>query len=62
MQDRWYPGRRFHQFERTAPVRIGHLEQVDTFVTDHCPDAAIRNICGEFDVELIETTRPAIGG
>jgi DeoR family glycerol-3-phosphate regulon repressor len=26
------------KFERTAPVRIGHLEQVDTFVTDHCPD------------------------
>jgi DeoR family glycerol-3-phosphate regulon repressor len=49
------------KFERTAPVRIGHLEQVDTFVTDHCPDAAIRNIsAGEFDVELIETTPLAL--
>lgn len=45
------------KFERTAPVRIGHLEQVDTFVTDHCPDDRIREICREFGVELIETTR-----
>lgn len=45
------------KFERTAPVRIGHLEQVDTFVTDRCPDDAIRNICRDYDVELIETTR-----
>lgn len=45
------------KFERTAPVRIGHLEQVDTFVTDSCPDDAIRNICRDYDVELIETTR-----
>lgn len=45
------------KFERTAPVRIGHLEQVDTFVTDRCPDDAIRDICREYDVELIETTR-----
>ena len=43
------------KFERTAPVRIGHLEQVDTFVTDHCPDDKIRDICRDFDVELIET-------
>ena len=24
------------KFERTAPVRIGHLCQVDTFITDRC--------------------------
>ncbi len=45
------------KFERTAPVRIGHLEQVDTFVTDQCPDDRVRKICREFDVELIETMR-----
>jgi DeoR family glycerol-3-phosphate regulon repressor len=45
------------KFERTAPVRIGHLEQVDTFVTDQCPDDRVRKICGDFDVELIETMR-----
>ena len=45
------------KFERTAPVRIGHLEQVDTFVTDQCPDERVRKICRDFDVELIETMR-----
>ena len=45
------------KFERTAPVRIGHLEQVDTFVTDLCQDDRVRKICRDFDVELIETMR-----
>ena len=43
------------KFERTAPVRIGHLSQVDTFVTDVCRTPEIRTICAENDVELIET-------
>ncbi len=33
------------KFERTAPVRIAHLSQIDTFVTDKCPDESIRRIC-----------------
>ena len=44
------------KFERTAPVRIGHLSQVHTFVTDHCPLPAIRRICAEHSVHLIETS------
>ncbi len=32
------------KFERTAPVRIGHLSQVDTFITDRC-EIASRKIC-----------------
>lgn len=43
------------KFERTAPVRIGHLSQVHTFITDRCPLDAIRTICAEKDVNLIET-------
>ena len=43
------------KFERTAPVRIGHLSQVDTFVTDHCRIPAIRSICEAGDVTLVET-------
>lgn len=43
------------KFERTAPVRIGHLSQVDTFITDYCPLASIRRICQESEVQLIET-------
>jgi DeoR family glycerol-3-phosphate regulon repressor len=44
------------KFERTAPVRIGHLSQVQTFITDHCPIPAIRQICQENTVKLIETS------
>ena len=42
------------KFERSAPVRIGHISQVDTFITDRCEGAAIRRICQESEVELIE--------
>jgi len=45
------------KFERTAPVRIGHLSQVDTFITDRCEVAAVRAICRDSEVELIETMR-----
>jgi DeoR family glycerol-3-phosphate regulon repressor len=43
------------KFERTAPVRIGHLSQINTFVTDICDRPAIRRICMEHDVALVET-------
>ncbi len=43
------------KFERNAPVRIGHLSQVDTFITDRCDIASIRRICRESDVNLVET-------
>jgi DeoR family glycerol-3-phosphate regulon repressor len=43
------------KFERTAPVRIAHLSQVDTFITDRCTSDAIRAICAEADVTLVET-------
>ncbi|WP_011580928.1 MULTISPECIES: DeoR/GlpR family DNA-binding transcription regulator [Chelativorans] len=45
------------KFERTAPVRIGHLSQVDTFITNRCKLEAIRAICQAAEVELIETAR-----
>ncbi|MDM7981419.1 MAG: DeoR/GlpR family DNA-binding transcription regulator [Rhizobium sp.] len=43
------------KFERTAPVRIGHISQVQTFITDNCPSSSIRDICAERDVRMIET-------
>ncbi|MBO0143699.1 DeoR/GlpR transcriptional regulator [Agrobacterium sp. Ap1] len=43
------------KFERTAPVRMGHISQVHTFITDCCPSPEIRKICAESDVRLIET-------
>jgi DeoR family transcriptional regulator, glycerol-3-phosphate regulon repressor len=42
------------KFQRAAPVRIGHLSQVGSFVTDRCESAAIRRICGEAQIALHE--------
>lgn len=47
------------KFERTAPVRIGHISQVHTFICDHCPSQSVRAVCEAQDVALIETTRVA---
>jgi DeoR family transcriptional regulator, glycerol-3-phosphate regulon repressor len=35
------------KFNRTAPVRIGHISQVNTFVTDQAPPENIAQICTE---------------
>jgi len=43
------------KFTRTAPVRIGHLSQAHTFITDHCPLESIRQVCAEAGIRLIET-------
>lgn len=42
------------KLERTAPVRIGHISQIDTFITDRCPSTQLRDLCAENEVELIE--------
>lgn len=47
------------KFERTAPVRIGHISQVQTFITDHCAIENVRAICLEQDVRLVETSSPS---
>lgn len=43
------------KFDRTAPVRIGHIDQVHTFITDTCPLDNVRDLCRARDVRLIET-------
>lgn len=40
------------KFERSAPVRIGHLSQVDTFVTDRLPPEPIVDLCRHNGVAL----------
>lgn len=42
------------KFTRTAPVRIGHISEVDIFVTDRPPPEAIVEICrhGAVDIEV----------
>lgn len=47
------------KFERAAPVRIGHISQVHTFITDRVPTDAFRAVCAEADVELVETNEAA---
>jgi DeoR family glycerol-3-phosphate regulon repressor len=42
------------KFRRAAPVRIGHLSQMNSFVTDRCDSDAIRAICEEARVEMHE--------
>ena len=40
------------KFERTAPVRIGHLSDLDHFVTDRSPPADIKRICKQAKVDI----------
>jgi DeoR family glycerol-3-phosphate regulon repressor len=45
------------KFERTAPVRIAHISDIDIFVTDQLPDGEFGLICQENGVKAIETQR-----
>ena len=40
------------KLSRRAPVRIGHLEQIDVFVTDEVPPPEIVAICEAADVRI----------
>ena len=42
------------KLKRSAPVRIGHISQVDTFVTDVIDDNQLQTVCLESEVEVIE--------
>lgn len=46
------------KYERTAPVRIGHITDLDHFVTDRLPPARIAGLCRESEVtvDIIEPT------
>jgi DeoR family transcriptional regulator, glycerol-3-phosphate regulon repressor len=46
------------KFERSAPVRIGHISQVNVFVTDQMVSAPIAELCRTHGVRVIEA-RPA---
>ncbi|MCI5077886.1 DeoR/GlpR family DNA-binding transcription regulator [Oricola sp.] len=43
------------KFERRAPVQIGHLGDIDTFITDAAPPDEIAEICARAGVDLIVT-------
>jgi DeoR family glycerol-3-phosphate regulon repressor len=40
------------KFTRTAPVRIGHLADIDVFVTDRNPPEPVIALCRESGVRL----------
>ena len=40
------------KFTRSAPVRIGHISQVDVFVTDRAPPESIAEICRHKGVDI----------
>jgi len=42
------------KFTRSAPVRIARIDQVGTFVTDHCPSEQFRSLCRSAGVALVE--------
>ncbi len=42
------------KLERAAPVRIGHISEIDTFITDAVPSRGLREACQQHGVELVE--------
>ena len=42
------------KLKRTAPVRIAHISQVETFVTDGLGTSPLRDICRERAIRLVE--------
>jgi len=47
------------KFSRSAPVKIAHLSEIDTFITDRLPSRAVADMCRECDVEVIEVGGPS---
>lgn len=43
------------KFARSAPVRIARIDQIGTFVTDHCPSERFRDLCAASGTVLLET-------
>ncbi len=42
------------KLDRQAPVRIAHMSQIQTFVTDGLGNSPVRRICADHGVQLIE--------
>ncbi|HKP26219.1 MAG TPA: DeoR/GlpR family DNA-binding transcription regulator [Dongiaceae bacterium] len=48
------------KLERAAPVKIAHLSQIHTFITDSLTSAELRDLCATHNVQVIETSGPAV--
>jgi DeoR family transcriptional regulator, glycerol-3-phosphate regulon repressor len=42
------------KLERAAPVRVGHMSEIDAFVTDRLTSAKLREVCTTHGVKVIE--------
>ena len=42
------------KFARSAPVRIGHISQINTFITDTIVDDEFREVCIKAEIQVIE--------
>src|SRR6185312_9429636 len=43
------------KLERAAPVRIGHMSQIDAFITDRLDSPALREVCARHHVEVFRS-------
>jgi DeoR family glycerol-3-phosphate regulon repressor len=50
------------KFERSAPIRIAHVSEVDAFVTDRLVSQPFGEICRAHGVEVIEASAEAAAG
>ncbi len=46
------------KLERSAPIRIGHLRDVDVFVTDRLTSEPLRDLCRATGISVVETAGP----
>jgi DeoR family glycerol-3-phosphate regulon repressor len=47
------------KLERAAPIRIGHISDINVFVTDHLPSTRLAALCHAEGVQVIEVGSPA---
>ncbi|NYZ16879.1 DeoR/GlpR transcriptional regulator [Azospirillum sp. RWY-5-1] len=50
------------KFDRTAPVRIGHMSQIHTFVTDGLPSDAVATLCREAGIRVEQVQGDPVDG
>jgi DeoR family glycerol-3-phosphate regulon repressor len=49
------------KFTRSAPLRIAHISQIQTFVTDDALPAGLANICHSRGIQVIEAMPKSFG-
>ena len=50
------------KFERSAPVRIGHISQIDMFVTDELTSLPMAELCRTHGVRVVEARTGEVNG